>query len=194
MISEKNIKTILMVFLILSLSVYLLISEITPLIFPSIFQGTTQDSFKAISLLKFGGLVVSLFTIIATVNIKFITKIFLGKNYIAGKYLGRSSKKSKDKELENPHSEKFEINQSLVSTKISGISKDEEGNYCSSWHGYLVDYDNRNYKFMVRLETKTEELLGVMNFTIYDDELYGFAIVVGTGTRDKWIFEAKKSS
>lgn len=193
MISEKNIKTILMILVLISLFVYMAITEGIPLIFGSVFQGQPSSIASAYSVLRIGAIIVSLFTLATAINLQFITRWVLGDNYIAGMYSGVSHKITKDNGIENTHREEFEIKQSLVSTKISGKSLDEHGRYYSVWHGYLVDYDNRHYEFLVRLETTTKELMGIMKFNIFDKELHGFALSIGNESEAKWKFEATRA-
>ena len=183
-----------MFLVLISLFIYVVITEGVPLIFGSAFQSPSSGLVNAYSVLRIGGIVVSLFTLGAAINLKFITKWMLGDNFIAGTYSGVSHKITKDNQVEKSHTEEFEIKQSLVSTKISGKSLNESGEYYSDWHGYLVDYDNRHYKFLVRLETTTQELMGIMKFNIFDKELHGFAVAIGSDSKAKWKFEAAKKS
>ncbi len=187
MITERNIKFILMVVLYLSLFVYIFVTEV-----PLGFIELSTPSSSYIVLIKVSGFLVSSLTLVASVNSSYLTRKVLGDNYIAGDYEGKSTQISVDESVEDNHFEKFTIRQNLISTKISGISKDANDEYYATWNGNLVNCDNQHFKFLVELDTPNRELSGIIQLNFINNEVFGYATAIGSSSQTKWKFELVK--
>lgn len=185
---ESGLKTILTVLLLMSLSIYLVIAEILPLL------GYFTSS-NILFLFKIAGLLVSIFTVTISMKSKLLAKLLLGKRYIAGKYTGKSYYiDDNDANVLEYHIEEFEVIQSVLVTEIAGRSLESNGEFYSSWNGRLVQSTNEShYVFLGRIRTPDRDYsYDIMEFQFRDqDNLDGFFIVAGA-SKNGWKFSATR--
>jgi hypothetical protein len=189
MISDKNIKLILQILLFTSLGMYILIGELPEILMSEEIK-KEPSTLRLINLMKIGAIIISVFTILSSFKWKPLLKIIFGKDYVSGEYVGYSEKISEDDKPNKKHGEEFEISQSLISTKISGLSKNEEGEFYSQWRGRLIEVDNGHFHFLIDMETPKERSYGLMTLNFKNGEVNGFGLSIEAGMNHKWRFKA----
>jgi hypothetical protein len=143
------------------------------IISPNIIQ---KDIGAIINLVEW--ITLSLFAFISF-DLKFIHKLILRSDYIAGVYVGQSyyltndgkvDKKKEGREIE------FIIEQTLTKIELTGHSStnDSEDGFDTNWKGYFYKKDRSDYFFALEVEYGKKEL-GNMQL-IFDKNLKGECI------------------
>lgn len=119
--------------------------------------------------------------------------MILRDSYISGKYEGIGYKVHNKDGIVNEHLEYLEIEQDLISTRLSGISKEkeDESGY-AHWNGKLVGTENKRYMFLVTTETPYASDIGIMNLNFLGDEIQGFLSASSSRAPVKWKLKFKK--
>jgi len=194
MLIEKNIKVILLVLLLFSIIVYTLLTDISTYFLKQYFyQNSTLLSANILSAIKIVSAITSIFTVLLTIKSKYISKLILGEKYISGKYEGVSYKINENQEIIAEHREYMEIQQNLISTIITGVSReknDENGH--ANLNGSLVKYENKKTLFLVEVETPYSTYLEVMSMNFINGHIHGFVSASSSNNPAKWKFTLKK--
>lgn len=193
--SEKNLRLILLVFVLVSLFTYALLTELFQIL---VNGGSLSDSLTRAELLtKLSSIIVAVFMFFLTLRSKFITKILLGRNYIQGTYVGSSEILDENKEVLGEHKEEIKISQSIFQTVISGSSgsrssKNNQLGY-SNYNGKLVEIENDKYRFLIRVETPKDQYIDVLSLSITDGKATGFITASSARKPKRWMFNLTKS-
>jgi len=194
MVTEKNIKIILLVLLLLSIVVYTMLTDFLYILFNTYMpQNNLIIGSNILSAIKIVSAITSIFTILITINSKLISKILLGDKYIAGNYKGKSYKTGDDNKPINEHNEYIEIKQNLISTTVIGVSKEDNENVVhANWNGSLIRYENRKFLFLVEIETPQSRYLEVISMNFINNSIHGFISASSSNTASNWKFTLHK--
>lgn len=176
MISEKTIKTILFVALVVALLIYHSLEVVQDFFFHS--TGNNWSSLTTIS-----RILVATLLIFLTLQWKWLVSFFLGNAYVAESYTGIST------QTENPnnitHFEDFTISQSMLWTRISGRTHLQNGSVITNWKGKLIEYDeDKEFRFAIDLQTTNGIKLGIMTLRFDNGTVSGFYFPTGTNEQN----------
>jgi hypothetical protein len=167
MIIEKTIRFILLGGLAIALIIYHVLE-----VLQDKFLIDKSDMKSWLDLMTIGRIIATFILVIITIRLKPIVKLLLGQAYISGDYKGIS------RESNQPgirHIEEFTIAQSILWTRISGCSFLESGQSVSTWKGRAIEYDgNREFKFVVDLETSDGPKFGIISLMINNGKAIGY--------------------
>ena len=194
MLTEKNIKTILLVLLLLSIIVYTLLTDVSTYFLSSYLSKSSMSvSSNILSAVKIVSAITSIFTVLITIKSKYISKKILGDNYIAGKYEGKSYKTNENKEIIYEHKEYIEIKQNLISTVVVGVSKEDKTDVgYANWNGSLIKNENSKFLFLVEIETPYSSYLEVISMNFINNSVHGFISSSSSKDLSNWKFTLNK--
>ena len=193
MIKDQNIKLILFIVILLSISIYSLISEIGIILVKLGFHHNPSLYENILLFIKIISSMITVFILFITTKNKKVTKFILGNNYIAGKYKAKSERLDEKDNPKSTHSEFFIIKQSLFETIIEGYSINEKGKNYANWNGNLIDIKNNNYTFsMITHTNKIEPNLDILLLIFSDTEINGKLIASSSNSFGTWRFYVTK--
>lgn len=192
MLTDKNIKTVIQFLLLIAIFTYTLFGELPSYLLMNYSDSNSLNNLSYI--FRIGSIIISFFVVISSIKSKWIVKKILGEKYIAGKYIGNSIKINGSKKSQITHKEIVIINQSLLSSTITGTSYDDEGFY-ASWSGKLVTQEEYVSNFLVSINTSRQinvSELSFLSLTIIENEANGFGLSIAAGDNYKWRFSLEK--
>jgi hypothetical protein len=173
MINEKDLRTLLLV---------LILSFIIPLV---IVNETATFLGYYNRLVQYFSYCLATISFIATLKKSWLPKIT--GNYVGGTYEGISQRII---DQTNGHTEniKIKITQSLVSVKLTGCSYDADGNQNATFKGYLIEGENKNYRFYVKIVTTHNERSGLIDLDFNNNPVTGFGTSIDLNGSTRWRF------
>ncbi|NGY38989.1 hypothetical protein FQU23_015945 [Flavobacterium sp. XN-5] len=178
MINEKDFRTVLLI-LIISFVIPLIIVNEGAAIF-GISNRLSQYFSYSLAVICF----------IATLKKPWLPK-FLGI-YIGGNYEGSSQRITSNLEEGREEYNKITIIQSLISVKLHGVSYDLNGNQNAIYDGYLIEGENKSFRFYVKIKTTHNERVGLIDLNFNDNPITGFGTSIETSGSTKWRFALEK--
>jgi hypothetical protein len=190
MVTKDNIKqhtTLIVLIAILTYSILILISDYLFEYQLPVLREVSKFSIKGIYFPI--SIITSVFVSILLMKWKPIVKLFLGEQYIAGKYIG-SSRPPISEEVES-HKETIVIKQTLIGTSISGVSDTSQNNF-TTWEGTLFKVENSSFLFAISLTTEPFEY-GILSLQFFENTFHGMYYSTNPVNYKTYIMRGEKS-
>lgn len=179
MINEKDLRTLLLILILSFIIPIVVVNEVA--VFLGYYNRLIQYFSYSLAILSF----------IATLKKSWLPRIM--GNYIGGNYIGTSQRVT-EQDNNNCENNKITITQSLVSVKITGSSYDFNGNPNATYSGYLIEGENKNYRFYVKIITTHNERSGFIDLNFNNTPVTGFGTSIDINGSTRWRFSLQSSS